>query len=451
MAAEATLVSGARARGLDPRVAALLDRMVSPLCGFDKSMAFSLRDGLMPRIEVVIPQFAALHRLLGLDRPLSYHIGGYGLRAEEAMMRALGETLERYSHMVISGFREAQMPFVPWREIAASGAFFGPADFRPFTDAQYEREGFPFTRWGDDDPITWIRGTTAANGADVLVPAQAVVVGYVPRQSGGEPWFTAAVTTGSAAHTDPRRALRSALLELIEVDTTMGHWYSGEDARRIVLDSRVQRVADLVARDVPAHGLTYTFHYLRNPDLEAHVVACVVRSPRGEIPACGVGVGADLDLEHAMYKAFLEASAIPHLAMIGLQQSWASPDSVPDDLMAFGDLDQNVAFYALPANAHVIESRFGMDDEVAAADLPPFAAAGVDRDVTHLLGTFARAGKRLAIFDFTTPDISDLGFSIARCYSPDTLSLCLPSYPHLAHPRYRAYGSPKETYPHPYP
>src|SRR5213079_2361790 len=154
MAAEATLVSGARARGLDPRVAALLDRMVSPLCGFDKSMAFSLRDGLMPRIEVVIPQFAALHRLLGLDRPLSYHIGGYGLRAEEAMMRALGETLERYSHMVISGF----------------------------PDAQYEREGFPFTRWGDDDPITWIRGTTAANGADILVPAQAVVVGYVPRQ-----------------------------------------------------------------------------------------------------------------------------------------------------------------------------------------------------------------------------------------------------------------------------
>ena len=138
MAAEATLVSGARARGLDPRVAALLDRMVSPLCGFDKSMAFSLRDGLMPRIEVVIPQFAALHRLLGLERPLSYHIGGYGLRAEEAMMRALGETLERYSHMVISGFREGQMPFVPWREIAASGAFFGPADFRPFTDAQYD-------------------------------------------------------------------------------------------------------------------------------------------------------------------------------------------------------------------------------------------------------------------------------------------------------------------------
>lgn len=450
MLAESTLVTAARGRGLEPRVAALLDRMVSPLCGFDKSVAFSLRDGLMPRIEVVIPQFAALHRLLGLERPLSYHIGGYGLRAEEAMMRALGETLERYSHMVISGFLEAEMPFVSWSEIAASGPLFGPADFRPFTEEQYAHEGFPFARWADDDPITWIRGT-AADGSPVFVPAQAVVVGYVPRQSQGEPWVTAAVTTGSAAHTDGRRALRSALLELIEVDTTMGHWYSGQNARRIVLDGRVQRVAELLARDVPAHGLKYTFHYLRNPDLEAHVVACVVRSPRGEVPACGVGVGADLDLEHAMYKAFLEGSAIPHLAMIGLQQSWASPDSVPDDLMAFGDLDQNVAFYALPANEHVIESRFGMEDEVAAADLPAFAAAGVDHDVSHLLGTFAGAGKRLAIFDFTTPDIADLGFAVTRCYSPDTLSLCLPSYPHLAHKRFQAYGPPKETYPHPYP
>jgi len=39
----------------------------------------------------------------------------------------------------------------------------------------------------------------------------------------------------------------------------------------------------------------------------------------------------------------------------------------------------------------------------------------------------AATGKRLAVLDLTTPDVADLGFTALRVWSPDTLSLPLPS------------------------
>ena len=90
-----------------------MERMVGPLCGFDKSLAFSLRDAVMPRLHVVVGQLVAVHRLIALEHPLSYHIGGYGVYAEEALIRALGETLERYAHMAITSWSSASADTFP--------------------------------------------------------------------------------------------------------------------------------------------------------------------------------------------------------------------------------------------------------------------------------------------------------------------------------------------------
>jgi thiazole/oxazole-forming peptide maturase SagD family component len=449
MSAVAALERGA---GIDANVRALLDRMVSPVCGFDKSLAFSLRDGVMPKLQVVVGQMVAVHRLLAFEHPLSYHIGGYGVYAEEALIRALGETLERYTHMALVSYLGERIVFRTYDEMRALGLrAFGPEAVRPFTAEQFAQPGFPFRSWRDEDRVSWVRGFDPADGADVYVPAQACVVGYVPRHPDGEPWLTAAVTTGSAAHTRLPRALRSALLELIEIDTTMGYWYSDARLPRIASGHRTRAIDALLARDLPPRGVTYSFHYLRNPDLGAHVVTAVARSPEGQIPARGVGVGCDLDLERAMYKAYLEASAIAHLALISVLLSGTIEDIPRDDLGSFGDLDKNVAYYGLPENSPIVDARFPLQPQIAADDLPDYRTGSVDDDVAYVLGQFAITGKRLALFDFTTPDVKDLAFVVARAWSPDTLPLCLPSFPSLGHPRYAAYGRAGYAHPHPYP
>jgi thiazole/oxazole-forming peptide maturase SagD family component len=451
-----------RGPGLRPRVERLMDRMVSPLCGLDKSASFGLRDGVLPRVQMVVPQLAAVHRLQEFPAPFSYHIGGYGLELEEAMMRALGETCERYVHMVLPLWQPQELEFTSYMELQrANVAAFSPQDIHPYTDEQLGREGFPFRPWSDTTPVSWITGYSPFDGQQVFVPAQTVVVGYRPRHADGEPWIVTAVTTGTAAHTDGRLALRSALAELIEVDTTMGYWYTGRSAPQIVLDTRTKHVQQLIEANGPKYGSRYTFHYLRNPDLAIHVVAAVVWSPEASLPAAGVGVACDFNLERAIYKSYLEATAIPQLSLIGLLQVWENPEAqalLRDEPNgngfgrdSFNDLDLNVVYYALPRNVDVLRQRFLSADPIAASDLPEYRHHSADAQVRALLTTFRETGKRLLVFDFTTPDIEDLGFRVIRCYSPDTLPLSLPSYPHLAHPRYLAYGEPGDAIPHPYP
>jgi len=72
-------------------------------------------------------------------------------------------------------------------------------------------------------------------------------------------------------------------------------------------------------------------------------------------------------------------------------------------------------------------------------------------DLRHLVDGFAGTGKELVFLDLTTADIRDLGFYVVRVWSPDTISLSLPSAPPVMHPRFQAYGGIRNEAPHPYP
>lgn len=77
--------------------------------------------------------------------------------------------------------------------------------------------------------------------------------------------------------------------------------------------------------------------------------------------------------------------------------------------------------------------------------------AGPEEQVRLLAGAFNATGKELVVLDLTTADVRALGFRSIRVWSPQTLSLSLPSAPPLAHPRFRAYGGARDGHPHPYP
>jgi hypothetical protein len=68
-----------------------------------------------------------------------------------------------------------------------------------------------------------------------------------------------------------------------------------------------------------------------------------------------------------------------------------------------------------------------------------------------LIDAFWKTGNELIGLDLTTGDVRDLGFRVVRLWSPDLLSLPLPSAPPLLHPRFNSYGGATDGAPHPYP
>jgi thiazole/oxazole-forming peptide maturase SagD family component len=320
-----------------------------------------------------------------------------------------------------------------------------------FSEKQYAERKVPFAPYDPEAPISWLETQSLTEKKSVWVPAQLLVLGYRRRTGEGEPYLCPAFTTGTAAHTIPERSLNSAMLELIQMDAAMGCWYSGRIAREIEPDERLRNLASILHE---TRGTAYEacFHYLDSPDFKVHIVACILRSRRDEVPATGVGVACEMSLEAACYKAFLEASAIPHLAQMGFLKApevLSGADTI--DPLAISDLDNNVLYYALPRNLSLLDQRFSRINRIAASDLPQYPQLSEAELTKYLLDQYRQFNKRLYYLELSTPDVRDLGFYVCRTYSPDLLSLSLPSYPPANHPRLRDYGDTVVFDPHPFP
>jgi thiazole/oxazole-forming peptide maturase SagD family component len=439
-------------RPIGLKIDKLMRRMVSPVTGMDKTVGFSLHDRGSAGLYVSVAQLTAIHRMTGLKKPLSYHLGGYGMRPEEALIRVLGETTERYGHMACLLSRAVPRRFASGDEMRAAGLEVMDFDgWNFFLEEHYARPQALYQPYRPDAPMLWMETWSLTNLKPLWVPAQLLVLGYLSRQAMGEPRIAAAVTTGTAAHTVPEQALNSGILELLQMDSAMGFWYSGRTAPEIELDSRLATFGEIL-REVKGDAYEPCFHYIPVPDFDVHVVACVLRSRRGELPCTGVGIACAMSLESACYKSFIEASAIPHLAQIGFLyaptvlrgDSSISPEGI-------NDLDLNVLYYALPENAPKLDRRFSRTERVAASDLPHLPQLSQPELTRYLVDQFRAASLDLCYTELTTPDVHDLGFYVCRSYSPHLLSLTLPSYPQAGHPRLKRYGGFNVADPHPFP
>jgi len=405
-------------------------------------------------------EMAGVHVLLGARarRPGSYHIGASGLFLNEVLVRTLGETVERYAQMTAVAFGLIRVLMCSFRDMqerhAGATELLSERDLELFDPASYRRERFPYKRFEPDAALGWVEMESLLTRRRAFVPAQFVLVGYRPQQSVGEASICSSVTTGTAAHRTPERALANALLELVQIDAAVGHWYTRSPCFGIQPDDRTVTVHRIIAmqRGDRLPCPMPEFIYLPNPDLPGLTVACLLRGPSGSLPEVAVGLGCDLALGPAMYKAWLEALGVWGLGSVNMIECRTASHvgtSLGDDPIF--DLDSNVERYARGGAKAVFNDRFSPKSTTAASDLPSDFTGSPSERVQYLLDGFRKSGKRLYRLDLTTPDVADLGFFVERVWSPDTLSLPLPSAPQHLHRRFTAYGGLAHESPHPYP
>jgi thiazole/oxazole-forming peptide maturase SagD family component len=438
----------------DQRVEALRRRMHDPVCGLLKSMGFLIRGRTGPRMIIGSGDVTGVHILNNQPppRPGSFHLGGAGIVPFESRIRILAETLERYAGHAAAAGGLLPVRHATWQELTAEGQrCLAAEDMEVFSPAQFAQPGFPFAPFAADAPIGWVTLPSLVGGADTLVPAQWFLLGYLPRV--GEPWMGTAVTTGTAAHTDPVRALLSALEEIVQLDAAMGHWNGEGRSIRIRHDRRTDPVRRLIDRQPAAFGLEPEFYLLPNADLPGFNVACLLRQPKGIAPQVAVGLGSGADLLQSMYRSLLEAAAVQWLAAWVLieERAGRSPGEGPGDNRNLFNLEGNVGLAAGDSGGLAVAERFARCTEARASDLPADHRGDVRSAVRTLVNAFRDTGKRLYWADLSTPDIASLGFTVMRAWSPDTLSLSLPGAPESRHRRFEQYGGFRDAVPHPYP
>ncbi len=366
-------------------------------------------------------------------------------------MRALGESLERYVHFAYSAWAGNDR-----LRLSRLGDFPCGSAVRPlslFRKEQFGRSGFPFREFDEQALYGWVPATEAQSGEEFLVPAQMAVVGYLANSGVGEPRFVAGVTTGTAVHPNADTAALSAVLELIQVDLVMGHWYGAIDALEVKVDHRVRALASVLERSW-GRALPYPrFFLIPSPDsFPTFTIVCLVESP-GRAPEVTFGQSCSTCLESAMYRSLLEAIGVRGLARINLLEAGLAGETGGGGEGVVYNLDDNVTEFAVGKHRHLVDAKFRQGVAIRAADLPPDAGGAPGDCVRKIIRHAGEVcGIRLFEFDLECAETRRLGLAVARYVSPDLLPLSLPGAPYLGHPRYEGvYGGVVHAEAHPYP
>jgi ribosomal protein S12 methylthiotransferase accessory factor len=193
----------------------------------------------------VFPTVTSLARLLGHQYTLNPRAGGAGITLEEAIDRAMGELLERYASFA---YEEASPILLSHSELIKRSDRPVPLEYLTlFSREQCRSKDFPFAEFTKTTRVVWFEGINLLDGLSRYVPAKLVSLGYSNPGEDMPPCFYP-TSSGCAVATSLEEALVKGILELIERDAVMIHWYARLSPPLLDLDP-----ADLLEERVGLH------------------------------------------------------------------------------------------------------------------------------------------------------------------------------------------------------
>lgn len=347
---------------------------------------------------------------------------GKGVTAVDAMVRAAGEAVERYS---AERYDKKERLRASVADMAAAARdFIAPDRLAQYADSQYSDPEFQFVRIEEGTPIDWVQGWWLDTGSPVYVPALPVFFNYdAPR----EETFCQVTSNGLAAGPTLTDASMRAALELIERDAFMISWLARVPGRRIVLDGSIDPHTREAVRQLGAHGARLEL-YLVDAGAAVPTVVSVGFGDGRRWPGATVAMAAHPSPREAIRKAVMEqAHCGPYLRRHMLGGDLAVPER-PEDVQSLID---HAAYY-FPQERAAALAFLGEGGTVRAAELAEPEGAPLGEIVLRLRA----GGLRIAVVDVTAPDLAATPFRVARAVGPDFQQIHFGhTLAHLGNPR----------------
>jgi ribosomal protein S12 methylthiotransferase accessory factor len=334
---------------------------------------------------------------------------------QRAIMKALGESIERYCSAY---YGDSALRMATFDELRQDGQeAINPSRLALFSSSQYADPAFRFRPLSTDTTLRWVLGHSLGNDQPTWLPAAVVYVPYTYDGHHGETPFQDSISTGQACGPTLASASAKAVLEAIERDAFMIVWQNrlrrpGIDLDRVD-DLQVQTLlAALDGVPVDCHAILLTL------DIDVPVVLVVLTGhSREHPPQTVIGVGTDLSPTRALTLALEEAClgfcGMSRLAAVNRDFQAASDYHDVDTLDRHG-----LAHALLPELRASVDFLINPDQLVALSDLPDRSSSSSVANLRLLVNELAGHGLDVITVDLTTPDIDDVGFKVVRAVVP---------------------------------
>ena len=220
---------------------------------------------------------------------------GSGFSTNQTEIRALMESVERYSNMVLDESRLVWSNYENVQKFALN-----PKDLGLYSEEQYYRKDFACSRFSVHSEIPWVWGHEVISGSPVLVPADFVYYPAIRKMP-----LVFDTSNGSSAHTDTVQAILNGLFEVIERDSFLTMWLNKVSMPVLNIKKFPVGFTEPINL-IHKYGLDLKLVNLTNDSRVTAIMAvCYNKNPK-KYPALVVGSGAHTDPDKAIQKALFE-------------------------------------------------------------------------------------------------------------------------------------------------
>lgn len=422
----------------------------------ESQLLFCNKRPYTPDLHVCANQMPAYEKILISDKAsISYHLSGYGVFREEAMVRVYGESIERYGLLVTPSVIQDKVIYKSYNELKAQC----PDEVIPweyikiFSDDDYNKlESITNIRnVNEDNIIGWLKcDSIFDSNQSYYIPVQCLFVGYKPNTELDELMFVPGFSKGTACHISHYKALSSAVMETIESDAFMINWYTNHKAKEIIVDD--VDLMQLINKIIGNTNYELKLIDMSIEDMPGYAIGAILRNKKKQEPFIIMGCSASLNPKEAVYRALSEASTIDYLASNG-------PMMRPKDYLGshegkvYLDLDSNVSYWSSLADS---DMRSRVIDELSSEKrlLSSYKNQSVKNDkdnLSNILKTMKGSLKYGVYLDITPVEAAHEGVKVMRVFFPELVQLSFPGYPYKNHRRLLQYGGVTNELPHPLP
>lgn len=413
-----------------------------------------------PHLKSVTGRMPNYHKITYNDplKQVEYHLSGYGIYNEEALIKLIGESVERYAPVCTENIMRERVVYTSYKEISKKGKTM-PLEYINIFSAEQQKtisELMPIyspVHATEDDIIGWIKCASLVHpNEDVWVPMQLLSIGFVKNKEKGEKFFAPAFSTGTASHRSLKKALLNALIEYIQIDSFVLSWYIAQKSKRVIIDDPdVLKCLDYcgLGKNSPYEIIPLL---VTLPDIDFPIYLIILKRKEKKLPYLIVGTQGDLNAKNGILRGIMEATAIISMHMFN---ALFDPEKVEfsNTKSAFADLDTNVLYYGVPDKIEEMDKLLDrlIGEDIKLSEIESRWEDDVDSQITHLLGEISKISEYAVYVDITPPEVIDKGWSVVRTFIPELCGMCLPGFPFKNHPRVKKYGGVKNEYPHPLP
>ncbi|HEY0755351.1 MAG TPA: YcaO-like family protein [Ktedonobacteraceae bacterium] len=342
-----------------------------------------------------------------------YEGSGAGITWQEAMMAAIGETVERYAATIYDDERD--IIWATYNEVKEKA--ISPLQFALPSSLDFARFPEYFKPFDPDEKLDWASGWSIPEGTDVLVPASFVYAMLHQRTPSMS--LSPNISTGLAAGSGPRAALLGGLCECIERDAFMITYLNRLPVPEIDLEMVEEpAIQDILQRIRPWNDCQIRAWNMTT-DIGVASLLVVMRGTQVSLPAIICGAATHVDPVQALRKALIEAWQgyvwLSNQASLSedLRQHTFAPD--------FSDVltrDAHLALACQQTYVQYIDWLLAERPKISLGDLPDLSDGSLDQQLSRVLAEVNKVGLHVVACDLTPYEAQQAGLSVCRVLVP---------------------------------